>query len=103
VVSASFGFLASFVSVDKYAAPKCPTFHTRDRYKQAEKKDNDRMKMKFLLHNDKEEKGKSSPQKQERGSPSQTPSLRGHTRPVPIIRDAFFADPPIDNKLLINN
>ena len=29
VVSASFGFLAKFVSVDRYAAAKCPTFHTR--------------------------------------------------------------------------
>ena len=31
MVSAIFGFLASIVSLDKYAAPKCPTFHTRDR------------------------------------------------------------------------
>ena len=29
MVYASFGFLASLVSVDKFAAPKCPTFHSR--------------------------------------------------------------------------
>jgi len=59
------------------------------RYKQAEKKDNDRITMKFLLHNDKEEKekGKASPQKQECGCPSLQPSLRSHTH-------AFFADAP---------
>jgi hypothetical protein len=44
------------------------------------------MKGKFLLHKDKEEKGKSSPQKQECGCPSLQPSLRSHTH-------AFFADP----------
>ena len=27
-----FRVLTSFVSVDKFAAPKCPTFHIRDRY-----------------------------------------------------------------------
>jgi len=43
------------------------------------KKDNDTMTMKFLLHKDKEEKGKSSPQKQECGCPSLQPSLRSHT------------------------
>jgi len=37
------------------------------------------MKGKFLLHKDKEEKGKSSPQKQECGCPSLQPSLRSHT------------------------
>jgi len=31
VVSLSFRHLASFVSVDKFAAPKHPTFHTRER------------------------------------------------------------------------
>ena len=38
VVSASFGFLTSFVSADKYEAPKCPTFHTRERYCQLKTK-----------------------------------------------------------------
>ena len=33
------------------------TEHILDRYKQAEKKDNDTMTMKFLLHKDKKEKG----------------------------------------------
>ena len=59
--------------------------HTAVRYKQAEKKDNDTMTMRFLLHKDKEEKGKSSPQKHECGCPSLQPSLRSHTH-------AFFAD-----------
>jgi len=45
-----------------------------------------RLNMKFLLHKDKEEKGKASPQKQECGCPSLQPSLRSHTH-------AFFADP----------
>ena len=49
------------------------------------KKDNDIMTMKFLLHKDKEKKGKPSPQKQECGCPSLQPSLRSHTH-------AFFAD-----------
>jgi hypothetical protein len=40
-----------------------------------------------LLHKDKEEKGKPSPQKQECGCPSLQPSLRSHTH-------AFFADAP---------
>jgi hypothetical protein len=35
--------------------------------------------MKFLLHKDKEEKVKPSPQKQECGCPSLQPSLRSHT------------------------
>ncbi len=51
----------------------------RNRYKQAEKKNNDTMKMKFLLHKDKEEKGKPSPQKQECGCPSLQTSLRSLT------------------------
>jgi hypothetical protein len=51
----------------------------RARYKQAEKKDNDTMTMKILLHKDKEEKGKPSPQKQECGCPSLHSSLRSHT------------------------
>jgi len=42
--------------------------------------------MKFLLHKDKEEKGKASPQKQACGCPSLQPSLRSHTQLVP---DAF--------------
>lgn len=45
------------------------------------------MTMKFLLHKDKEEKGKPSPQKQECGCPSLQPSLRSHAH-------AFLADPP---------
>jgi len=43
------------------------------------KKDNLRMKGEFLLHKDKEENGKPSPQKQECGCPSLKPSLRSHT------------------------
>jgi len=35
--------------------------------------------MKFLLHKDKEERRKSSPQKQECGCPSLQSSLRSHT------------------------
>ena len=31
VISASFRFIASLVSGGKLSAPKCPTFHTRDR------------------------------------------------------------------------
>ena len=37
------------------------------------------MTIKFLLHEDKEENGKLSPQKQECGCPSLQPSLRSHT------------------------
>jgi|LSQX01.1.fsa_nt_gb hypothetical protein len=37
------------------------------------------MTMKFLLHKDKEEKGKPSPQKQECSCPSLQSSLRSHT------------------------
>lgn len=37
-------------------APQSLTAYTLDRYKQAEKKDNDTMKMKFLLHKDNEKK-----------------------------------------------
>jgi hypothetical protein len=37
------------------------------------------MTTEFLLHKDKEEKGKPSPQKQECGCPSLQPSLRNHT------------------------
>ena len=37
------------------------------------------MKMKFLLHKDKKEKGEHSPQKQECGCPSLQPTLRSHT------------------------
>jgi hypothetical protein len=44
------------------------------------------MNRKFLLHKDKEENGKPSPQKQECGCPSLQPSLRSHTH-------AFFTDP----------
>jgi hypothetical protein len=47
------------------------------------------MEGKFLQHKDKEEKGKTSPQKQECGCPSLQPSLRNHSH-------AFFPDPPID-------
>jgi hypothetical protein len=54
-------------------------------YKQAEKKDNDRMTMKFLLHKDKEKKENATAQKQECGCPSLQPSLRSHTH-------AFLAD-----------
>jgi hypothetical protein len=45
-----------FVTWDENAAPHSATFHTRNRYKQAEKKDNDTMTMKFMQHKDKEEK-----------------------------------------------
>jgi hypothetical protein len=41
------------------------------------------MTMKFLLHKDKEEKGKPTAQKQECGCPSLQPFLRSHT-------NAFF-------------
>jgi len=52
--------------------------------------------MKFLLLKDrKENKENASAQKQECGCPSLQPSLRSHTH-------AFLADPPADNKLLIN-
>lgn len=37
------------------------------------------MTMKFLLHKDKEEKGKPTAQKQECGCPSLQPFLRSHT------------------------
>jgi len=37
------------------------------------------MKMNFLLYKDKEERRKSSPQKQEYGCPSLKSSLRSHT------------------------
>ena len=63
-----------------------------ERYKQAEKKDNDTMKMKFLLHKDKEENGKPTAQKQECGCPSLQPSLRSHTH-------AFF-QPTRDNSII---
>jgi len=49
------------------------------------KKTDDGMKIEFLLHKDKKENGKSSPQKQECGCPSLQPSLRSHTH-------AFFAE-----------
>lgn len=45
------------------------------------------MKGEFLLHKDKEEKGKASPQKQECGCPSLQSSLRSHTH-------AFLASTP---------
>ncbi|HNY45262.1 MAG TPA: hypothetical protein PKH15_11280, partial [Bacteroidales bacterium] len=54
--------------------------------KPKKRNDNNTMTMKFLLHKDKEENGKPSPQKQECGCPSLQPSLRSHTH-------AFFADP----------
>lgn len=62
-------------------APICKTLAT------SQKKDNDTMTIKFLLHKDKEENGKPSPQKQECGCPSLQPSLRSHTH-------AFLADTP---------
>lgn len=37
------------------------------------------MKKKFLLHKEKDEKGKPTAQKQECGCPSLQPSLRSHT------------------------
>jgi len=46
--------LARSATGDRFAATQSATFHTANRYKQAEKKDNDTMKMKFLLHKDKE-------------------------------------------------
>ena len=61
-----------------------------DRYKQAEEKTDDTMTMKFLLHKDKEEKGKPSPQKQECGCPSLQSSLYSHTHayfPTHVGRD----------------
>ena len=56
------------------------------------KKDNYTMTMKFLLHKDKEEKGKPSPQKQECGCPSLQSSLRSHTH-------AFY-QPTGDNEII---
>jgi hypothetical protein len=50
--------------------------------------------MKFLLHKDKEENGKASPQKQECGCPSLQPSLRSHTH-------AFFANAPRDTDTIL--
>jgi len=58
---------------------KARTVFSCGRYKQAEKKDNDTMTMKFLLHKDKEENGQPTAQKQECGCPSLQPSLRSHT------------------------
>ena len=56
------------------------------RYKQAEKKDNDTMSMKFLLHKVKEENMENATsQKQECVCPSLQLSLRSHTH-------AFLAD-----------
>lgn len=54
------------------------------------------MTMKFLLHKDKEEKWKTQPTKARvwLPIPATVPS-QPHT--------CFFADPPVDNKLLINN
>jgi len=46
--------------------------------------------------NKKTEKENATALKQECGCPSLQPSLRSHTH-------AFFTDPPVDNKLLINN
>jgi len=43
-----------------------------------------------------QKKENATAQKQECGCPSLQPSLRSHTH-------AFLADPPVDNKLLINN
>jgi hypothetical protein len=62
-----------------FCAKNPPLRQAAKRYKQAEKKDNDRMTMKFLLQKDKEEQGKPSPQKQECGCPSLQTSLRSHT------------------------
>jgi hypothetical protein len=58
---------------------KCQTHHIQTVTSKPKKKDNDTITMKFLLHKDKEEKGKPSPQKQECGCPSLQPSLRSHT------------------------
>ncbi len=55
------------------------TSPTRQTLQASRKKDTDTMTMKFLLHKDKEEKGKPSPQKQECGCPSLHSSLRSHT------------------------
>jgi len=85
--------------VDSEVLRNPPLRQAAKRYKQAEKKDTDTMTMKFLLHKDKEENGKPSPQKQECGCPSLQPSLRSHTH-------AFLADPPADCEgfaILIDN
>jgi hypothetical protein len=43
------------------------------------------MTMKFLLHKDKERKGKASPQKQECGCHSLQPSLRRHAHALKLL------------------
>jgi hypothetical protein len=48
----------TFTSVDKLLLSNRQHFLARERYKQAEKKTNDTMTKKFLLHKDKEEKDK---------------------------------------------
>jgi len=70
--------VSAFLHLDSEVASKPRTAHTAVRYKQAEK-NNDTMTMRFLLHKDKEEKGKASPQKQVCGCPSLQPSHRNHT------------------------
>ena len=55
-------------------------------YKQAEKKDNDTMTMKFLLHKDrKENKENATAQKQECGCPSLQSSLRRDTHTFSLL------------------
>jgi hypothetical protein len=56
------------------------------------KKDNKRIRMKFLPHKDKERKEKPSPQKQECGCPSLQTYLSSRTH-------KFFSDPNIDKLL----
>ena len=59
-------------------------------YKQAEEKTDDTMTMKFLLHKDKEEKGKPSPQKQECCCPSLQSSLSSYTHAFLPTHDRYY-------------
>ncbi|MBW6534294.1 MAG: hypothetical protein K0B11_04760 [Mariniphaga sp.] len=63
---------------------------------QTDEKDNDRIIMKFLLHKDKEEKEKPAHK-------SKSVAALPSNRPFAATHMFFFADPPVDNKLLINN
>jgi len=65
------------------------------------KKDNHSLKIEFYCTGKIENATKH---KQECSCPSLPPSLRSHTRLVPFFHgDVVFANPSVDNKLLINN
>jgi len=50
VRTTKFATRNSCIGVRQESNPQSPTAYSSVRYKQAEKKDNDRMTMKFLLH-----------------------------------------------------